>query len=88
MEGWVALEKNLAHFRPTVIACRNHKSNTHKEKGKLKKQKPGTYLISPLVCTSERSFVHVMAMTRANIVTKVVIKAAGELQVEIDVSKF
>ena len=39
----------------------------------------GTYLRSP--STSGRSFV--MAMTRANNVTKVVMKATGELQVKI-----
>lgn len=39
----------------------------------------GTYLRSP--STSGRSFV--MAMTNANMVTKVVMKATGELQVKL-----
>jgi GDP-D-mannose dehydratase len=42
-----------------------------------------TYLRSP--STSGRSFV--IAMTSANNVTKVVMKATGELQVEIKISK-
>lgn len=43
---------------------------------------PTTYLRSP--STSERSFV--MAITSANNVTKVVMKATGDLQAEIDVN--
>lgn len=45
--------------------------------------KHGTYLRSP--STSGRSFV--MAMTSANNVTNAVMKATGELQGKIDVSK-
>lgn len=54
-----------------------------KEISKLTKRSRETYLRSP--STSGRSFV--MAMTSANNVTKVVMKATGELQVEIKISK-